>query len=171
MTMVKWRALLWSACAVLLAGCGFPPSLPPGYTGPTAVIVTTAGPQSSSSIDLFDLRRINGERMAPEPRTGQSWGYGNSVHWYGYRYPIPARQTTVTIAGYRGYIMPLLAMTLGSKGAVGDVTFTPEAGRVYRVGGAISDTMTSVWVQDSATGSILGRVNMDADSRCHLSCP
>lgn len=155
MSPLRLVPLVW---LLALAACASP-SLPDGYTGPTATIESSMTPGGNSA-DFFDLTGIDGKMVYPPDRPGHyppTWGTGNSVFQYDKIYTVPARPARFTIEAQRQWIMPFLAMIDTTQPISGTTAFTPEAGHTYRVFGSLTKTHGFVAIRDEQTRRVLAR--------------
>lgn len=141
-----------------LGGCATSP-IPEGYTGPLASISDSATPRSSTSIDFFMLSKVNG-RIIHDSVAGTSsanYGRGFAMTPVVVKRDVPAQPATFTISGRTHYAAPILALTGKVYAISGDIEFTPEPNGRYVVKGEMSDRHSVVWLEDAATGAVIGR--------------
>jgi hypothetical protein len=146
-----------AALLLVLAGCAANP-VPAGYDGPLAVIANSARPLGRDGADYFLLTRVNGQfvddavaRVArPEPQNG------DGMTPVMLERDVPARAATFTIRGRTKYRTPILDMQHDVYDVSGDVAFTPEPQHRYVVRGDLSDDSSEIWIEDAATGTVMG---------------
>lgn len=139
----------------LLAGCAsFEPATPPDYTGPTANVSDQAVVISGQRLHIFEMMAVDGRRLSSTSiaTVGANQGRGLSMA------PVPAltnelplQPTRVRLQAATQYAAPILAMTNPTCRAQGEVDFTPEAGKTYRVTGRIAADACEAWIEDAAT--------------------
>ncbi len=142
-----------------LGGCAsFAPSVPEGYTGPVAILKDSVKPQSSSKADFFYASAINGQRIEDSRLKTQrmNQGRGFSMSPAVIERNIPAQAATFTLVGRTEYAAPILALTSTVYQVTGQVTFTPETYRNYVVRGELGETYSAVWIEDEASGKVIG---------------
>jgi hypothetical protein len=147
-----------AAAALLLAGCasfsGFQPATPDGYDGPTVSVADQTQPVSGSLAHVFEMTRFEGRRLlSTSIATLQAnQGRGFSITPVALTNEVPPGPARVRLQVVTQYAAPLLAMTHPTCRVEGEVAFTPEAGRRYRVAGRIDGRSCAVWIEDTATG-------------------
>jgi hypothetical protein len=142
------------ALAVLLAGCaGLQPATPPDYTGPTANVADQSVQVSSQLLHVFEITQVDGRRLlSTSIATVQAnHGRGFSVAPVALTNELPLRPARVRLQAITQYAAPILALTNPTCQAQGDVDFTPEAGKAYRVAGRVSAEVCEAWIEDLAT--------------------
>ncbi len=145
-----------AACVVpvALAGCaGLEPATPPDYTGPTVNVADQAVQVSGKLLHVFELTQVDGRRLATTSmatvRANQ--GRGFSVAPVALSNELPVRPARVQLLAATQYAAPILAMTNPTCRVQGEVAFTPEPGKAYRVAGRIAAEACEVWIEDVAT--------------------
>ncbi len=139
---------------VLLAGCAsLQPATPPDYTGPTANVADQAVQVSSALLHVFELTQVDDRRLlstsAATVRANQ--GRGFTVSPVALTNELPLRPARVRLQVLTQYGAPILALTRPTCQVQGDVNFTPEAGKAYRVAGRITAEVCEAWIEDVAT--------------------
>lgn len=122
----------------LLSSCAtYGPSVPVGYTGPTAQIADSAQVHSSSKVDDFYVHKIDGREVknSRHESIARNQGLGFYMEPHVLDRAVPAQSVTVEVMGRTEYAAPILALTLPVYQVKGAVTFTPEAGKRYMVKG------------------------------------
>ena len=145
------------AFALLLAGCasfsGFEPATPPDYTGPTVNVADQARQVSGQLLHVFEMTQVDGRRLSSTSiatlRANQ--GRGFTVSPVALTNELPPRPARVRLQVATQYAAPILALTRPTCQVQGDVAFTPEAGKAYRVAGRIAAEACEVWIEDLAT--------------------
>lgn len=141
----------------LLAGCtsfgGLEPATPPDYAGPTVNVADQAVAVSGQLLHVFEMTQVDGRRLATTSmatvRANQ--GRGFAVAPVALSNELPLRAARVQLLGTTQYAAPILAMTNPTCRAQGEVAFSPEAGKAYRVAGHISAEACEAWIEDLAT--------------------
>lgn len=142
------------AAPLLLAGCaGYQPATPPDYTGPTANVADQAVQVSGQLLHVFEMTEVDGRRLATTSmatvRANQ--GRGFAVKPVALTNELPLRAARVKLQVATQYAAPILAMTKPTCQVQGEVAFTPEAGKAYRVAGRIAADACEAWIEDVAT--------------------
>lgn len=151
------RLVLLVGALLALASCVTNP-VPKGYTGPVAYIADSKGPHGRSSIDIFFLSKYNGEdvdNLYSRTSAGSS-GMGPSIVNVDEQRDVPLQQATFTIMAQTYYAMPIIAMVNRNYAIEQTLTFTPLEGHHYIVKGKLGDDYCAVWLEDTATGEIIG---------------
>ena len=150
-----------AALALLLAGCtgiksftAFEAATPPDYTGPTANVADQVVAISPQQLHIFEMTQVDDRRLASSSmastRAGQ--GSGMTVAPVALTNELPLRAARVRLQATTQYASPMLAMSNATCRTVGEVSFTPEEGKRYVVGGRIAAKVCEVWIEDPATG-------------------
>lgn len=148
------RAAAIASLALLLGGCAtLEPATPADYTGPTVNVADQAVQVSGHLLHVFEMTQVDGRRLATTSmatvRANQ--GRGFSVAPVALTNDLPLRPARVRLLATTQYAAPILAMTNPTCQAQGDVDFTPEAGKAYRVAGRIAADACEAWIEDMAT--------------------
>lgn len=147
------------AIAAALGGCTtYSPAVPEGYDGPLAKVKDSVIAHSEQEADFFYLSAI-GERTIENSHvaTRQSNnGRGMQMTPVVLERDIPAREDRVTIVGRSDFAADILALINPVYKVEGDITFHPEANRVYVVKGVIRKDYSAVWIEDAESGEIAG---------------
>lgn len=149
--------LIALGAALLLGGCasfrGLEPATPADYTGPTVNVADQAVQVSGRLLHVFEMTQVDGRRLSSTSmatvRANQ--GRGFAVAPVALTNELPLRQARVRLQAATQYAAPILALTSPTCQAQGDVAFTPEAGKAYRVAGRISAEACETWIEDLAT--------------------
>jgi hypothetical protein len=64
---------------------------------------------------------------------------------------LPLRPVRVRLQATTQYASPVLALQSPTCRVQGDVDFTPEAGKAYRVAGRVAAEACEAWIEDLAT--------------------
>ena len=148
------------AAMALLAGCtsfksfsAFEPATPADYTGPTANVADQVVAVSPQQLHVFERTQADGRRRASSSgattRAGQ--GSGMTVTPVALTNELPLRPARVRLQAATQYAAPMLALTRPTCQTQGDVAFTPEAGKAYRVAGRVTAEACEAWIEDLAT--------------------
>lgn len=152
--LIGWVA---ASTALLLGGCanfsGLEPATPADYTGPTANVADQAVQVSGQLLHVFEMTQVDGRRLSSTSmaivRANQ--GRGFAVAPVALTNELPLRPLRVRLQAATQYAAPILAMTNPTCRAEGDVAFTPETGKAYRVAGRIAAESCEAWIEDLAT--------------------
>lgn len=140
--------------ALLLAGCAsFEPATPADYTGPTANVADQAVPVSGQLLHIFEITRVDGRRLSSTSMAtvGANQGRGLAIKPVTLSNELPLQPVRVQLQAATQYAAPILAMTHPTCRVQGEVAFTPEAGKAYRVAGRIAAAACEAWIEDLAT--------------------
>lgn len=154
---MKRHTCLAPFTVVLLAGCasfsGLEPATPPDYTGPTVNVADQAVQVGGQLLHVFEMTQVDGRRLATTSmatvRANQ--GRGFAVSPVALTNELPVRPARVRLQATTQYAAPILAMTNPTCQAQGEVAYTPEAGKAYRVTGRIAAEACEAWIEDLAT--------------------
>jgi len=142
------------AAAALLTGCaGLQPATPPDYTGPTANVADQTVQVNAQLLHVFEMTQVDGRKLlSTSIATVQAnRGRGFAVAPVALTNELPLRAARVRLQATTQYAAPILALTHPTCQAQGDVAFTPEAGKAYRVAGRVSAEVCEAWIEDLAT--------------------
>ncbi|MGQ3052234.1 MAG: hypothetical protein ACT6S0_10660 [Roseateles sp.] len=137
-----------------LAGCAsLEPATPPDYTGPTANVADQAVQVSDQRLHVFEMTQVDGRRLATTSMATvrASQGRGFAVAPVALTNELPLRPVRVRLQATTQYAAPVLALTNPTCQVQGDVAFTPEAGKAYRVAGRIAAEACEAWIEDLAS--------------------
>lgn len=144
---------------VLLSGCAtLSPPVPEGYSGPVAIVKDSVKPISESKADFFYVSEIDGKRIDDSRlrtlRMNQGRGFNMTPALI--ERNVPAQSSVFTLVGRTEYAAPILALTNTVYQVTGKVTFSPETYKNYVVRGELGESYSAVWLEDEATGKIVG---------------
>jgi len=162
------RVATLAACALSLCGCMSNP-IPNGYTGPVARISDSYTPTNNKGLNFFYLAKVNGKNIDNSPaRTAQAnAGMGFSMNPVIIGRYVPARSAVFTIIGRTYYGAPILDLANTVYEVSGNIRFTPQADHSYKVKGILSDTGSSVWIEDQ-NGTVIVKKFESRDSALDL---
>lgn len=149
------------AFGLMLSGCvTTQPAIDPAYSGPRANIRDTALAHSASKVDYFVVLKV-GERKIENSwfrSVSANQGRGFNMEPVLLDRDIPAGQeVTLEIIGRTEYAAPILALTNAVYQVKGTVTFMPEENHAYTLKGTLGPDYSGVWVEDMATGTVVGK--------------
>jgi hypothetical protein len=154
---MKLRLWLCALAMLSLAGCATYKHVPEGYGGPVAQLGDSTSQLSMGKGELFYVASINGNPIDnSRTATGRaSYGRGfsltTSTVWRAVKIePMQLRLvgTHVTAAP----IHELASRAIGEFFSVeGEVEFSPQPGKEYRVVGVLTKERAEVWIQDDET--------------------
>lgn len=153
LTRLRANATLF-AVAASLAGCAsFEAATPPDYTGPTVNVADQAVQVSGKLLHVFEMAQVDGRRLSTTSRAtvGANQGRGFAVSPVVLTNELPLRPARLRLQALTQYAAPILAMTSPTCRVEGEVVFTPEAGKAYRVAGRIAPEACEAWIEDLAT--------------------
>lgn len=141
---------------VLLAGCAsqrLEPAAPADYTGPTVNVTDQIVQVSGEQLHVFEMTAVDGRRLLSTSMATvrASQGRGFTVSPVALSNELPPGPARVRLQVLTQYGTPMLGLTRPSCQVQGDVSFTPEADKAYRVAGRITAEVCEVWIEDRAT--------------------
>ena len=140
--------------ATLLAGCAvFEPATPPDYTGPTANVADQAVPVSAQLLHIFEITHVDGRKLSSTSMAtvGPGQGRGPATQPIALTNELPLRPARLQLQAATQYAAPIQAMRSPTCRVQGEVDFTPEAGKAYRVAGRVDAEACEAWIEDLAT--------------------
>lgn len=155
--MMRWIGI--ALAAVVLSACTAAEPIPEGYTGPTAHIRDSSTERGSTSVDLFFLSKIDGGEVfdSLSATANANYGRGFMLEPAVIGRDVPARAAVFTIEGRTHYAAPILELFNTVYEVSGESRFTPAPNRTYVVKGELRDGYTTVWLEDSETGEMVGQ--------------
>lgn len=146
------------ALAAFMTGCATNP-IPEGYTGPLATIKDTVHSHTATKADFFFVSDVNGKPIddSLNATRGRSYGRGNYMDIAVLDRQVPARTLTLTLVGRTHNAMPITNLMSTVYQVKGDVEVTPEPDHTYIVKGVLGENYSAVWLEDSVTGSPVGK--------------
>lgn len=140
---------------LVLAGCAsLEPATPADYTGPTANVADQAVAVSEQRLNIFEMTAVDGRRLSSTSMATVGTTQGRETT----RSPVvaltnelPLQATRVRLQAATQYAAPVQALTSPTCRVQGEVDFTPEAGKAYRVTGRIAGEACEAWIEDLAT--------------------
>jgi len=159
--LMNFKAMFVIASLILTTACSSPykRSIPEGYTGPTAHILDTIEMDGKSKADFFYISKINGNRVKNAFSETYKYTEGRGMHMYPVQHSreVPTFQNSFKIIGRTGYAAPIQALTGTVYEVKGIVNFTPEKDKTYQVKGSLTETSSSVWIEDTVTKKIMDK--------------
>lgn len=143
--------------AAALCGCagfkGYEPATPPDYDGPTVNVADQVRPVGAELAHVFELTQVDGRRLSTSSMATvhANQGRGFSVAPLALTNELPLRPARVQLQAVTQYATPLLAVKHPTCRSTGEVAFTPQPGKAYRVTGRIAADACEVWIEDLAT--------------------
>lgn len=140
---------------LLLAGCAsLEPATPADYTGPTINVADQAIAVSEQRLHIFEMTAVDGRRLSSTSMATVGTTQGRETT----RSPVvaltnelPLQALRVRLQATTQYAAPVLALQNPTCRVQGDVAFTPEAGKAYRVTGRVAADACEAWIEDLAT--------------------
>lgn len=140
---------------LLLAGCAsIEPATPADYTGPTANVADQAVAVSEQRLHIFEMTAVDGRRLSSTSMATVGTTQGRETT----RSPVvaltnelPLQALRVRLQATTQYAAPVLVLTNPTCRVQGEVDFTPEAGKAYRVTGRVAADACEAWIEDLAT--------------------
>ncbi len=138
-----------------LAGCSHP-SIPAGYTGPTATIKDSVKPDGDSKADFFYVASIDGRTI--EESRGKTIranaGHASGMEVQLVERAVPARPLQLEIVGRTHHASPIVSAASREYRIKGVIRFSPEPNKTYVVRGTLSEHYSGVWLEDEASGAV-----------------
>jgi hypothetical protein len=148
---------LAALAALSLAGCtgfgSFQPATSPDEDGPTANVADQVVRVSTQRLHVFEITQVDGRRLSSTSMAtlrGKQEG-GFAAVPVALTNELPLRAVRVRLQATTQYASPLLALQSPTCRVQGDVDFTPEAGKAYRVAGRVAAEACEAWIEDLAT--------------------
>ena len=139
-----------------LHGCAtYAPTIPAGYTGPTASISDHGFNESGTKGQLFYVESVDGKpvKSGLELTHGASHGQGFSLTLAFAEHILPAQPVHLKIVGTHVTGAPIHEIASRAAGTFftveGDVALTPVAGHQYFVTGKLAKDASQVWISDA----------------------
>ena len=151
------RLWLCMVAVLAIAGCATYKHVPDGYTGPVAQLGDTTSALSMGKGELYFVATINGNPIEnARVATGRaSYGRGFSLTTATVWRPVKIEPMRLKLVGTHVTAAPIheiASRAIGEFFSVeGEVEFTPEKGKEYRVVGILTKESAEVWVQDEET--------------------
>jgi hypothetical protein len=149
------------AISIFIAGCAtaLQPSIPVGYTGPTAVLKDTSDVLSGRKANLFFADAIDANKIENSEHATFMANQGRGMNMVPkvIERPIPARPLQIELVGRTEYAAPILALTGTVYQVKGIVEFTPEAGKTYSVHGELGENYSAVWIEEDLTKTVVAK--------------
>ena len=149
------------ASLALLAGCasfsGLEPATPPDYTGPTANVADQAVQIDGGLLHVFEMTQVDDRRLLSTSMATvrANHGRGFAVAPVALTNELPLRPARVRLQATTQYAAPMLALARPTCQVQGEVAFTPEAGKAYRVAGRVAPEACEAWIEDKASGQVV----------------
>lgn len=155
--MKTWRAALMAG-ALALGGCAnFAPTVPAGYSGPTATIQESGFIEDATKGQLFHVAEVDGKpAYSSLQRTRRdNEGRGLSLRFSFVRQTVPATSVRLKLVGTHITGAPIQELGLRASGQFltveREVSFTPEPNAEYLVIGRLQPQGSDVWLVDTRT--------------------
>jgi len=152
-----FAAVALSSCSMMM---GPKPVQTPRYDGPLATLSETGLQDSRTEVDMFVATEIDGHevRTSMDRSREHNAGQGMAIVPVYVEHAIPAgRPVAVTIRGHSYHTAPILSILNTEYDVSGTITFTPTVNRIYEIKGKLGDNYSAVWIQETATGRIMGQ--------------
>ena len=146
--------------AGLLGGCAtYEPSIPPGYTGPTAELHDWIEMEASTKASIFYVASIDGRPIwnSKDATSAASNGQGFRLVPKDVQRKVPAHPMKLEIVGRTYHAAPIQAMVATEYQVKGAIDFVPEEGKTYVVQGKLGEQYSGVWVVEAHSDSVVGQ--------------
>ena len=155
------RLLITFSLAALVAGCTtYSPSVPDAYVGPSAVVEDSTKVHGSTKADFFFVEAVDEAKIMNSLRATltANKGKGMSMNPVVLVRPVIAEKPLkLTIKARTHFAAPILAIVRSAYQVEGTVEFTPKDNAIYVVKGELGDEYSAVWLEDKATGQVVGK--------------
>ena len=143
----------------ILGGCAtVNPSVPVGYTGPTATIKDSVQVNGGSKADFFYAASIDGKAI--EESRGKTiqanYGHGMSMNPQLVERQVPVQAMKLELVGRTHHAAPIQSLTSTEYQVKGVISFTPEANKSYVVKGELGEKYSGVWLVEEGSGNVVG---------------
>lgn len=146
--------------SVGLTGCvTYQPPVPADYVGPRAIIKDSVKVHSNSKADFFHVSQLDGKDIENSLIRTRVFNHGRGIEMTPVviQREIPARTTKLSIRGRTEYGAPVLAFANAVYEIKGDVEFTPEPNKVYKIQGELGENYSAVWIEEESTNAVVGK--------------
>ena len=152
---------IWLCLAALLslAGCATYKHVPDGYSGPVAQLLDSAYQLSGGKGELFYIESINGNAIqnAANATRRASYGRGFALTTMTESRSVKAEPMRLKLVGTNVTAAPvheIASRAIGEFFTVsGEIEFTPQRGKAYRVIGKLTKESAEVWLEDFETNT------------------
>jgi hypothetical protein len=155
---MKTRTHLLLLCVLsFLTACASYNPVPPGYTGPVAVIHDSTEAEGGTKGRLFFVEEIDGNRIdnARTETRRASQGRGFALTTNGSMRTVPVKSMRLKLIGTHVVAAPIHEMASRAIGTFfeveGVIEFTPKPNGTYRVRGELKKNASTVWIEDDET--------------------
>jgi hypothetical protein len=153
-----------------LGGCAAP-SVPAGYTGPTATIRDSVVPDGPTKADFFYVASIDGRTI--EESRGRTLvanaGHASGMDPVVVERRVPAYSIQLEIVGRTQHASPIVSAATKEYRVNGVIRFTPEPDKTYRVRGTLGERYSGVWLEDEASGAVVSeKVEVNGSAALNL---
>lgn len=155
------RRLFLASLIIALSGCAAYQPVPPGYSGPKAILSDSGSPESGSKARLFAAMEIDGNRIANSfgASASASHGQGFALTMAVIDREVPAKPMRVTIKASHTTAAPIHAIASQMAGTFfsveGVVDFDPKPNTKYVVRGELKKEGSAVWIEDVMSGQVV----------------
>jgi len=139
---------------------GREPQPEPEFDGPLSTLEETGFQDSRTEVDMFVVTQIDGIAVqnSMDSTRQQNAGMGIGIVPVYVEHALPAsRPVAVTIMGHSYHGAPIMSLLNSEYEVRGTVSFTPSPNRIYEVKGKLGRNYSAVWIEETATGKIMGR--------------
>ncbi|MEM8844191.1 MAG: hypothetical protein AAGB35_04025 [Pseudomonadota bacterium] len=154
------KSIILFSSILFITGClKTVPTVPEDYTGPKSSISDSVQYIDGGKADFFYVSHINGNKIkdSRSESLSASYGNGNNLTTRIMHNSVPVQKQIFTIVGRTTYAMPIREIIGKGYLVEGDIEFTPEESKGYRVTGLLSKDGSSVWIEDVSNGEIIVR--------------
>ena len=164
---MKKIVLLILAISVLSGCATFHPTVPEGYSGPVANIQDSEKRIDGGKADLFYLSHIDGKSIhnSRSASMSASYGQGNRLSTVLLNNSVTAENHNFTVVGRTGYAMPARALVSTVYEVKGNIEFLPEQDASYIIKGVLAEEDSSVWIENSSTGEVVEKIEVEGPSK------
>ncbi|MBA3592643.1 MAG: hypothetical protein H0W47_02440 [Polaromonas sp.] len=144
--------------ALVLQGCAMYQPVPEGYTGAVAEVADSVRPGDGMKSEIFAITELDGREIHSSFRASgpERSGWRTSLTTRAVSRLVLAAPQKVKLVGSHIHIDNMRAIVGDIRGTSfsvsGVVDFKPEPGGKYLVKGVLQKGVSSIWIEDRATG-------------------
>ena len=144
---------------LLLSACATQPAVKADYVGQTAYIQESAKRVDSGKAQVFVIAKLDGRSIQNSEMASfsASQGNGNNLTLLLEPYKVPAIPQEFSIVGHHMWAMDGRGLFGAAREVAGSFQFSPEPGRTYLVKGSLSKKISTVWLEDEASGNVIAK--------------
>ena len=152
---MKRLPFLFVATSALIGCASVEKPIPDSYEGPTAKVYDSMLSSDTRKGEFCVLEAMDGKRITNSIAETIQRGQGKGLTLYPWVTDrrLPARAMRASLRCQTVYAAPILALAGTVLEVKGVVDFNPAADGRYVIKGVLSETSSSVWIEDRETGA------------------